>query len=151
MKKLILFSVFLLSIGFVQAQSQPKLPTADELAKKNVDEMEKRLKLTSTQKGIINNYAYEMAKEQVAILKKQQAGTFQNEDGTRYYRLLNDFNAKAKTVLKEEQITEFNKLIEDRLSGVDPDKKKKKKKKGEEEEKVVGIEGLKSAGPPSNM
>jgi protein CpxP len=56
-----------------------------------------------------------------------------------------DLNKNIKTVLRPDQIPEFNKVIEERLSGIDPNKKKKKLKKGEEEEKVVGIEGLKSA------
>ncbi len=151
MKRLIFFSLFLCDLCFVQAQQQTKLPTIDELAKKNVDEIEIRLKLNPTQKSVIYNYAFDLAKELLAIIKKQQSGTFKNEDDMMYYRLQNEFNAKVKTVLKPEQVTEFNKLIEDRLSGIEPKKKKKKRKKHEEEETVVGIEGLKSAPPPGKM
>jgi hypothetical protein len=123
--------------------AQPKMPTADEIAKKNVDQLEKRLKLTPTQKSIVYNYAYDCAKEQVNLFKKQQAGTFQQEDETKFFKLSNDMNKKIKTVLKPDQVAEYDKVVEERLSGIDPDKKKKRKK-GEEEEKVVGIEGLKS-------
>ena len=144
MKKLIL--LLALTIGVFFSSKAQKIPTVDELAKKNVDEMEKRLKLTPTQKSVIYNYAFDMAKEQLALYKKQQAGTYRDEDETRIYRLQNETNANIKKVLKADQIDEFNKLNEERLSGIDPEKqKKKKKKKGEVEEKVVGIEGLKGA------
>jgi protein CpxP len=142
MKRLILLLLLLTSVA-ATTYAQPKLPTADEIAKKNVDQLEKRLKLTSTQKSIIYNYAYEFAKEQVTLFKKQQAGTFQQEDETKFFKLSNETNKKIKTVLKADQVSEFDKVVEERLNGVDPDKKKKKKK-GEVEEKVVGIEGLKS-------
>ncbi|RZL51001.1 MAG: hypothetical protein EOP00_01475 [Pedobacter sp.] len=144
MKKLIL--ILVLAIGVFFSSNAQKIPTVDELAKKNVDEMEKRLKLTPTQKSVIYNYAFDYAKEQMALYKKQQAGTYKDEDETRIYRLQNELNANIKKVLKADQIEEYNKLNEERLSGIDPTKKKKKKKKGEEEEKVVGIEGLKSSG-----
>lgn len=144
MKKLIL--VLALGIGVFFSSNAQKIPTPEEITKKNVDEMEKRLNLTSTQKGVIYNYVFDLAKEQLALFKKQKAGTYQNEDETRLYRLQNEMNKSIKVVLKPEQIDEFNKLNEERLRGVDPTKKKKKLKKGEEEEKVVGIEGLKTGG-----
>lgn len=143
MKRLILMMVLMMGLGFVG--NAQKIPTSEEIAKKNVDEMEKRLKLTPTQKSVIYNYAFDMAKEQLALYKKQQAGTYVNEDETRIFRLMNEMNKNIKNVLKPDQIDEFNKLTEERLNGVDPEKKKKKKKKGEEEEKVVGIEGLRGA------
>lgn len=144
MKKLIL--ILLLTIGVFFSSNAQKIPTVEEIAKKNIDEMDKRLKLTPTQRSIIYNYAFDMAKEQLALYKKQQAGTYRDEDETRIYRLQNETNANIKKLLKADQIDEFNKLNEERLSGIDPNKKKKKKKKGEEEEKVVGIEGLKGLG-----
>ncbi len=142
MKRLILMVLMVMGLGFVS--NAQKIPTSEEIAKKNVDEMEKRLKLTPTQKSVIYNYAFDMAKEQLDLYKKQQAGTYRNEDETRIFRLMNEMNKNIKNVLKPDQIDEFNKLTEERLSGVDP-KKKKKKKKGEEEEKIVGIEGLRGA------
>ncbi|WP_343530668.1 hypothetical protein [Pedobacter sp.] len=140
---------FLSALLFVSALvssalAQQKMPTPEELAKKNVDELETRLKLTATQKSVIYNYAYNLAKEQIALSKKQQATGYNDEEMSKLYRLNNETNKNIKAVLKPEQIIEFDKVIEDRLNGVDPTKKKKKKKKGEEEEKVVGIEGLKS-------
>lgn len=144
MKRLIL--VLALAFGVFFSSNAQKIPTAEEIAKKNIDEMEERLKLTSTQKGVIYNYAYDMAKEQLALYKKQQSGNAKPEDETRIYRLQNEMNSNIKDVLKEDQVDEFNKLNEERLSGIDPKKKKKKLKKGEKEEKVVGIEGLKTIG-----
>ncbi len=144
-----LSALLLLKTITIAAMEQPKMPTPEELAKKNVDELETRLKLSSTQKSIIYNYAYNMAKEQVALMKKQQATGYDDEAVTKIYRLNNETNKNIKAVLKPEQALEYDKVVEERLAGIDP-KKKKKKKKGEEEEKIVGIEGLKSvkAGQP---
>lgn len=142
MKKLIL--MFLLVLGVTISSNAQKVPTPDEVAKKNVDELETRLKLTPTQKSIIYNYAYDFAKEQFALYKKQQAGTFRDEDETKFFKMQADMNKNIKMVLKGDQVAEYDRVVEERLSGIDPKKKKKKLKKGEEEEKVVGIEGLKS-------
>lgn len=144
MKRLILMLVLVMGVCF--SGNAQKVPTAEELAKKNIEEMDKRLKLSPTQRSIIYNYAFELAKEQLDLYKKRQAGTYKEEDETRYFRIQNETNKNIKVVLKPDQIDEFNKLNEERLSGVDPAKKKKKLKKGEEEEKVVGIEGLKMGG-----
>lgn len=132
-----------LAIGVFLSSKAQKIPTVEELAKKNIEEMDKRLKLSVTQRSIIYNYVFDLAKEQLALYKKQQAGTYKDEDETRYFRIQNETNKNIKMVLKGEQVDEFNKLNEERLSGIDTTKKKKKLKKGEEEEKVVGIEGLK--------
>lgn len=141
MKKLI-FSVLLIFGAFFSSFAQ-KQPSAEELAKKNVDELEKRLNLSPTQKNVINNYAFLIAKEQIALYKKQMASGLENDELAKYYRLQNETNKNIRNVLKPDQALEFDKIIEERLSGVDPNKKKKKLKKGEVEEKVVGIEGLK--------
>lgn len=133
----------LLIFGVFFAVNAQKIPTVEEVAKKNVDELEKRLQLSPTQKSVIYNYAYALAKEQMNMFKKQQATGYNDEDVTKYYRLQNETNKLIKAVLKPEQVAEYDKVIEERLSGIDPSKKKKKKK-GEEEEKIVGIEGLKS-------
>ncbi|WP_113660762.1 hypothetical protein [Pedobacter nanyangensis] len=135
--------LFIITAVAAIAQQPPKMPTPEELARKNVEELETRLKLSPTQKSVIYNYAYNLAKEQIALGKKQQASGYNDEEMSKLYRLNNETNKNIKAVLKPEQIVEFDKVIEDRLNGVDPTKKKKKKKKGEEEEKVVGIEGLK--------
>ncbi|MFN0291438.1 hypothetical protein [Pedobacter helvus] len=144
MMKKFLSALFLFTIIAIAALAQPKMPTPEELAKKNVDELETRLKLSATQKSVIYNYAYNMAKEQVALMKKQQATGYDDEEVTKLYRLNNETNKNIKAVLKPEQVVEYDKITEERLAGIDPKKKKKKKKKGEEEEKIVGIEGLKS-------
>ena len=138
--------MFALFVGLALNVNAQKIPTAQELAKKNIDEMETRLKLSATQKSVLYNIAYDMAKDQLALYKKQQAGTYVDEDGTVFFKKQNESNNTIRRLLKPEQVEEFNKLIEDRLNGVDPKKKKKKLKKGEEEEKVVGIEGLKATG-----
>ncbi len=145
MKKLVVLFFLMISatmVGFAQ-----KLPTAEELSKKNVEELEKRLTLSSTQKSVITKYAYDLAKSQIELMKKQQAQGYNDEEMTRYYKTMHDTNDKIKAVLKPEQVLEYNKIIEERLSGVDPNKKKKNKK-NQEEEKVVGIEGLKKVNNP---
>jgi protein CpxP len=144
MKKLLFLFLLLCNVGAVMAQ--PKMPTAEELAKKNVDELETRLKLTPTQKSVVYNYAFAIAKEQLDLVKKQQATGYNDEEMSKFYRKNNETNKKIKAVLKPEQVIEFDKLTEERLAGIDPTKKKKKRKRGEAEEKIVGIEGLKSVG-----
>ncbi|MGF1922531.1 MAG: hypothetical protein ACQUHE_00010 [Bacteroidia bacterium] len=138
-----LFLIMVLIFGAIFSSIAQKQPTAEELAKKNVDELEKRLKLSQTQKNVIYNYAFFIAKEQLLLYKKQMAAGVDNDEMTKYYKLQNETNKNIRTVLKPEQVIEFDKILEERLSGIDPSKKKKKLKKGEEEEKVVGIEGLK--------
>lgn len=145
MRNLALSIAFLFTALAASAQSAPKIPTAEELAKKNIDEIETRLKLSVTQKSIIYNYVYDLAKVQVTLIKAQQAGSFQNEDATQYFIKQNETNNKIKSLLKGDQIKTYNALIEDRLNGTKGNKKKKRKKeKDVEEEEVVGIEGLKS-------
>jgi len=138
-----LFSLLLL-FGVIFTASAQKIPTAEEIAKKNVDELEKRLELSPTQKSVIYNYAFNLAKEQLDIYKKQQTNGYNDEVMSKYYRKQNETNLLIKAVLKPEQVKEYDKVLEERLNGDDA-KKKKKKKKGEEEEVVVGIEGLKQA------
>lgn len=138
-----LFLIMLLIFGAIFSSIAQKQPTAEELAKKNVEELEKRLKLSQTQKNVIYNYAFFIAKEQLLLYKKQMAAGVDNDEMTKYYKLQNETNKNIRTVLKPEQVIEFDKILEERLSGIDPTKKKKKLKKGEEEEKIVGIEGLK--------
>jgi len=135
--------ILVLIFGAFFSSFAQKQPTAEELAKKNIDELEKRLKLSQTQRNVIYNYAFFIAKEQVAIYKKQLTVPVSNDELTKYYKLQNETNKNIRSVLKPDQLAEFEKVLEERLSGVDPTKKKKKLKKGEEEEKVVGIEGLK--------
>ena len=142
MKRIVL--IIVLIFGAIFSCIAQKQPTAEELAKKNIDELEKRLKLSTTQKNVIYNYAFFLAKEQLQLYKKQMATGVDNDELTKYYRLQNETNKNIKTVLKPDQVAEYDKIMEERLSGIDPTKKKKKLKKGEEEEKVVGIEGLKT-------
>jgi len=138
-----LFFVLVLIFGAFFSSVAQKQPTAEELAKKNIDELEKRLKLSPTQRNVIYNFAFNLAKEQLLLYKKQMATGYNDEELTKYYRLQNETNKSIKAVLKPDQAMEYDKILEERLSGIDPTKKKKKLKKGEEEEKVVGIEGLK--------
>lgn len=145
MKKLIL--MLALFIGVVFSSSAQKVPTAEEIAKKNIEELEKRLSLSTTQRSVIYNYAYESAKDQLDLYKKNQAGTSKQEDETRFFISQNETHKKIRSVLKPDQVIEYNKIVEERLSGIDPTRKKKKLKKGEEEEKIVGIEGLRSVNP----
>lgn len=147
MKKFLIL-LYLTIVTTLFANAQSKMPTAEEIAKKNVDELETRLKLTSTQKSVVYYYAFNLAKEQLELFKKQQANGYKDEEVTKFYRLNNETHKSIKAVLKPDQVIEYDKLTEERLAGIDS-KKKKKRKKGEEEEKIVGIEGLKmGAGQP---
>lgn len=141
MKPYVLLALMLLGVNsFIKAQQ--KMPTAQEMTVKNVEELEKRLKLTSTQKGVIYNYVFDMSKQQLELIKRQQAGTSKEDDVTKFYKLQNETNDNIRTILKGDQLPEFEKLLEDRLNG--NTKKKKKNKKGKDEEEVVtGISGLK--------
>lgn len=143
MKQYILLAFLLLGFGFL-TKAQQKLPTAQEMTVKNVDELEERLKLTSTQKSVIYNYVFDMSKKQLDLIKRQQAGTSNEDDVTKFYRVQNETNDNIRTILKGDQLTEFERVLEDRLNG---GTKKKKNKKGKEKEKkeevVTGISGLK--------
>jgi len=146
MKIYILLVFLLLGLGSIVKAQQPKMPTAQEMTVKSVDELEKRLKLTSTQKGVIYNYVFDMSKQQLDLIKRQQAGTSKEDDVTKFYKLQNDTNDKIRTILKGDQLPEFEKVLEDRLNG-GTKKKKKKGKDKEEEEVVTGISGLKLQQP----
>lgn len=143
MKKYILVVMLLVGVHSL-TKAQQKMPTAQEMAVKNVDELEKKLKLTSTQKSVIYNYVFDMSKQQLELIKRQQAGTSKEDDVTKFYKLQNETNDNIRTILKGEQLPEFEKVLEDRLNGNTKKKKKKGKKGKEEEEEVVtGISGLK--------
>ena len=142
----IYLTLFALLIGLhsvADAQSQ-KMPTAQELTQKSIKEMEEKLKLSTTQKSVIYNYTFELYKQQLDLVKRQQAGTSREEDVAKFYKFQNDTNNNIKTILKGEQIAQFEQLLEDRLNGDAKKKNKKgKKKKGEKEEEVsTGISGL---------
>ncbi|MBY0245034.1 MAG: hypothetical protein K2Q03_06245 [Sphingobacteriaceae bacterium] len=141
MKKLnlIIGILFLLPIF---AKAQYKEPTVEEIAKKNVDELETRLKLNATQKNVIYAFAFTQAKEQAKLIKIARTEGYTNEIGDKMYKIQNETNKNIRLILKPEQLPEFEKVLEERSNGTNT-QKKKKKKNNEEEEKVVGIEGLK--------
>lgn len=146
MKKYILILSIVLSIHAL-ANAQQKMPTATEITNKNIEALDKKLKLNPTQRNIIYNYMLDMTKEQLALAKKQQAGGYNEDDITKFYKLQNETTKNIKTILKGDQLTEYDKFLEEQLRG--GNKKKKKGKKGEEEEEVVtGISGLKSEPAP---
>ncbi|MCD0487212.1 hypothetical protein LPB86_03170 [Pedobacter sp. MC2016-14] len=133
--------------GFAKAQSN-KIPTAQELATKSIDEMDKTVKMNPTQRNIIYNYTLDMTKEQLALIKKQQAGNYNEDDVSKFYKLQNQTTQNIKTILKGDQIAAYDKFLEDQLSGNSKKKKKKGKRGKEEEEEVVtGISGLKLPPP----
>ncbi|GGH14088.1 hypothetical protein [Pedobacter zeae] len=145
MKRLVILLVFLVGInGLVRAQ-QNKMPTPSEIAQKNVEDLDKRLKLNGTQKSVIYSFTYNQAKEQAELIKRQQAGNSKEEDVDKFYKLQNETTKNIRNVLRPEQQLEYDKVIEERLSGKSP--KNKKKKKGEEEEVQSDIKGLLSAPP----
>jgi len=136
------FLVLALFFGITTyTNAQQKVPTATELTAKSIDAMDKRLKLNPTQKNIIYNYTLDMYKEQLAISKKQQNGTFTENDVARSYKLQNENTEKIRSILKGEQQTEYDKFVEEQLRG-GKKKKKGKQAKEEEEEVVTGISGL---------
>lgn len=144
MKRLVILFVILVGVnGLVRAQ-QNKMPTPTEIAQKNVDELDKRLKLNGTQKSVIYSFTYNQAKEQAELIKRQQAGNSKEEDVDKFYKLQNETSKNIRNVLRPEQQLEYDKVIEERLSG--KSQKNKKKKKGEEEVES-DIKGLLSAPP----
>ncbi|RZJ84034.1 MAG: hypothetical protein EOO20_21790, partial [Chryseobacterium sp.] len=59
MKKIILvIFTIIATVSLAKAQKTP--PTATELATKNIDAMEKKIKLNPTQRSIIYNYTVDM-------------------------------------------------------------------------------------------
>eukprot|EP01133_Synstelium_polycarpum_P011346 gene11346-13228_t len=141
MKKYIVLLMLLFAVSTL-TKAQPKPPTAQEITAKIMEEYDKRLKLNSTQRGVIYNYTYDLAKEQTDLVKRRQAGTFKEEDISKFDRFQNETNANIRKILKGEQLAEFEKILDDRMNGGN-DKKKKKKRGKEEEAAVTGIEGLK--------
>jgi len=147
MDKLMMMKRYLLMLSMIwcsvfMAQAQKKMPTAVEIAQKNIEALAKKVKINPTQRNIIYNYMLDFSKEQVSFAKKQQAGMFNQEDMGKLYNLQNENNDKIRTILKGEQLIDFDKYLEEQLRGGDH-KKKKKSKKSEEEEVVTGISGLK--------
>lgn len=142
MKK-IFFLVLLLAAfsGVVRAQ-QPKMPTAEEVAKKNMDDLEKKLQLNPTQKTVISTYVLGQARDEQSLMKMQQSGATREMLMDRYYKIQEDAGRNIKAVLKPEQQKLYDLWVLEKRNG--PEKKKKKGKKGEEEEESVqGIEALK--------
>ena len=134
------------AVSFTKAQQ--KVPTATEITNKSIDALDKKVKLNPTQKGIIYNYMLDISKEQLALSKKQQSGTFGEEDMSRFYRMQNETQKSIRNILKGDQQVEYDKFIEEQLRGGEKKKKKGKHSKDEEEEVVTGISGLKT--PPAN-
>lgn len=143
MKTYILLVLFVLGLsGLVSAQK--KMPTAQELTVKNIEELNERLTLSPTQKSVIYNYVFDLYRQQLDLVKKQQAGTSKEDDVTKFYKFQNETNDNIKNILKGDQLAAFDKLQEERLNGSNIKKKKGKKEKNKEEEPVTGISGLKS-------
>lgn len=136
--------VFGLAI-FAKAQKTP--PTITEITNKSMEALDKKLKLNPTQRSIIYNYTLDLSKEQVGLYKKQVAGTYTEDDISKFYKLQNETTKNIRNVLKGDQQTDYDKLVEEQLRGGEKKKKKGKHNKEEEEEVVTGIEGLKT--PPT--
>ena len=136
MKKVIVLFLMVFGFGFL-ANAQQKAPTPSEIAKKNVEDLDKKLKLNDTQKSIIYSLTFNQAKEQSDLVKRQQAGNTKEDDIDKYYKMQNETSKNIRNVLKGEQQAKYDRIIEDRLSG-----KANKKKKKEEEEVEGDISGL---------
>lgn len=142
MKKYVL--ILLMASGILSlAKAQKKIPTPTEMATKSIELLDKRLKLNPTQKNVIYNYTLEISKEQISLSKKQQAGTYNEDDITKFYKLQNETTKSIRNILKGEQQTQYDQFLEEQLRGGDKKKKKGKHAKEEEEEVVTGISGLK--------
>lgn len=144
MKRVIFLLMMLIGVGSVVKAQQNKMPTPDEIAKKNVEDLDKKLKLNDTQKSVIYRFTFNQAKEQADLIKRQQAGNSREDDIDRFYKLQNETSQNIRNVLKDGQQTKYDRIIEDRLSGKSS---KKKKKNGDEEEVESDIKGLLSAPP----
>lgn len=138
MKKVIFLFLIVIGINNLASAQQNKVPTPTEIAKKNVEDLDKKLKLNDTQKSIIYSLTFNQAKEQADLVKRQQTGNSREDDADKYYKLQNQTSKNIRDVLKGDQQTKYDKIIEERLSG----KVNKKKKKGEEEEVEGDINGL---------
>ena len=147
MKRVIFLLLVFVGISGLANAQQNKMPTPDEIAKKNVEDLDKRLKLNDTQKSVIYRFTFNQAKEQADLVKRQQAGNSREDDVDKFYKLQNETSKSIRNVLKGEQQTEYDKVIEERLSGKSAKGKNKKKKKGEKEEVEADIKGLLSAPP----
>lgn len=147
MKRVIFLLLILAGISGVVNAQQNKVPTPDEIAKKNVEDLDKRLKLNDTQKSVIYRFTFNQAKEQADLVKRQQTGNSHEDDVDKFYKLQNETSKNIRNVLKGEQQNEYDKVIEERLSGKSAKNKNKKKKKGDEEEVEGDIKGLLSAPP----
>ncbi|MGN7987499.1 hypothetical protein ACTJKC_09170 [Pedobacter sp. 22226] len=147
MKRLVILFLIVVGVNGMVSAQQNKMPTPTEIAQKNVDDLDKRLKLNATQKSVIYSFTFNQAKEQADLIKRQQAGNSREEDVDKFYKLQNETTKNIRNVLRPEQQTEYDKVIEERLSGKGLKGKNKKKKKGEEEEVESDIKGLLSAPP----
>src|SRR5690349_2611405 len=109
MKTYILLVLLILGVDGL-AIAQKKMPTAQELTVKNVDELNERLALSPTQKSIIYNYVFDMYRKQFELVKKQQTGASNEDDVTKFYKFQNETNDNIKNILKGDQIAEFDKI-----------------------------------------
>ena len=143
-KQLLLLLLVLVTSLYASAQ---KIPTAAELTKKSMEELDKKMKLNPTQRNIIYNYTLDLYSAQLALSKKQQAGQPIEDDITKMYKLQNETTANIRNILKGEQLEQYDEFLEEQVRG--GDKKKKKGKHAKDEEEVVtGISGLKSGSRP---
>jgi protein CpxP len=136
----LILSMILGTVFFAAAQQ--KTPTLTELTNKNMEALDKKVKMNPTQRNIIYNYTMDMYKEQLALTKKQQTGGFNDDDIAKFYRMQNETTKNIRNILKGDQQTDYDNFLEEQLRGGNK-KKKKKHSKDEEEEVVTGISGLK--------
>lgn len=142
MKKLLLMIAFVAGLSsLVSAQQASTPPKPEEITKKSVDELDKRLKLNATQKSIIYNFTFSQVKEQQELLKLQGSGADNEQIMTRYYKLHDETNKNIRAILKEEQLKEYDKIIQERVTGK-KSKKNRKNKHNQEEDIVTDLPGI---------
>jgi len=140
MKKYVL--ILLIVIGTTAFTKAQKVPTLTELTNKNIEALEKKIKLNPTQRNIIYNYTMDLYREQMSINQRQQTGAYNENDVSKFYKLQNATTANIRNILKGDQQTDYDKYLEEQLRGGNKKKKKGKHSKEEEEEVVTGISGL---------
>ncbi|MGV8880024.1 MAG: hypothetical protein ACOH2A_13445 [Sphingobacteriaceae bacterium] len=142
MKKILLMIAFVAGLStLVKAQQAATPPKPEEITKKSVDELDKRLKLNATQKSIIYNFTFSQVKEQQELIKQQNNGGDNEQTLSRFYKLQDETSKNIRAVLKDDQQKEYDKMVQERLNGKDS-KKKRKNKKNAEDDIVTDLPGI---------
>lgn len=113
MKKLaLMFVLFILFSRYLSAQQQQRINiNPEDLAKRTVERLDRRLKLNQTQKIVIYNYQLNLDKERVQQFKQQEKGNVPDMGKIQRLQIETDKNIRA--ILKEDQQNEYDKLLQE--------------------------------------